>query len=74
MLNVRFAIIVALAFLYGAFFATGLQSTPQLKIEGQAWCYWADFRTLDDFGYVQAPPHSLVDIHPKGVRVYEQCE
>ena len=73
MLNVKFALLVALAFIFGALSTSNQKTVRVVEIEGQAWCYWADFKSLDDFGYVQAPAHSLIDIHSKGVRVFEKC-
>ncbi len=74
MLNVKFALLVALAFIFGALSTSNQKTVKMVEFEGQVWCYYADFKSLDDFGYLQAPPHSLIDIHSKGVRVYVKCE
>lgn len=45
-----------------------------VNFRGPAWCLYGDYRSLKDYDTTQKVPHSLVDIHSKGVTVYVPCE
>jgi hypothetical protein len=70
MLNVKFALLAAVAVLVGHFITLHLYPPPQLILKGVAWCYLDTYKKLDD---VPPLPHSLIDVYAGGVRVYEKC-
>jgi hypothetical protein len=51
-----------------------LENVPAVRFRGQAWCLYGDYGSLSDYDTTQKVPHSLVDIHSKGVTVWVRCE
>jgi hypothetical protein len=69
--NVSF--LTATAFSLGYLMNDTPSEPPPLKIEGSAWCFVAEYATWDQYEMEKPLPHSLIDVHGKGVRVYERC-
>jgi hypothetical protein len=50
------------------------RNVSTVNLRGQVWCLYGDYASLKDYDTTQKVPHSLVDIHGKGVTVYVPCE
>ena len=67
-------ILTATAFLAGYLMNESPPPPEPLKLEGTGWCYYADFASLADYETTRPLPHSFIDVHARGVRVYGRCE
>ena len=69
-------IFLTAAFLAGCLYQNHIapQNPAQLEIKGVAWCLDGKYDSLKAYDQTKtAVPHSMVDVHSKGVTVYVRC-
>lgn len=69
-MRTRIILYVALSFLLGAYFATGLQNAPQATVGPHTWCY---VETVPSIKEVPSLPERMLDVAGGKVHVYEPC-
>lgn len=74
LLNVRFAILTALAFVLGTLYPHSVKITQIVEIEGKAWCFYGQYDSMKAYGQTRGPEQAMVDVTRKGVRVYVPCQ
>lgn len=67
------ALLIALAVLFGSFITPRVKTPAEAVIRGVAWCYVADYQSMKEYEQEKPLPHSLIDLHSKGVTVYTRC-
>lgn len=72
-LSPQICVLTALAFFLGYFLSLHLETPPQARIEGTAWCYVAEYPTYASYKATAPLSHSLIDVNGKAVRVYVRC-
>lgn len=72
MLNPQICVLTACAFCLGYFLAYPPPGPPQLEIQGVAWCWEGDYPSMKAMTDATSS-HRLIDVHGKGVTVYERC-
>ena len=67
-------VLSVLAYAFGHFTGSTTYRVTPVNFEGVAWCLYGQYDSLKDYDQTtKVAPHSMVDIHSRGVTVYVRC-
>jgi hypothetical protein len=72
---VLICVLSVVAYALGHFTGPATYRVTTVTVEGVAWCLYGQYDSLKAYDQTsRVAPHSMVDIHSRGVTVYVPCE